>query len=194
VPDSPTPGIEAALRQRPEIRLLEESLRAARAGIALARTQDKPALSARAIAAHQTATAFTNPNYFAASLVLTWNLYDAGKARLDAREAGARAAQIEALLEEAKLGVRLEAEKAWRDMREAQARIVTADRQVKAAKAALEVSELRYQVRSATQIEVTGALLNVTRARANHTQALYDLHLSAADYTHATGADVATLR
>src|SRR2546430_11317820 len=38
--------------------------------------------------------------------------------------------------------------------------------------------------------EISGALFNVTKARANRAQAVLDLHLAAADYAHATGADV----
>jgi outer membrane protein TolC len=190
VPDGPEAGIALALARRPEIRQLEENLRAARAGVSLARTQAQPSLSARATAARQTPSAFTNDNYYAAGLVITWNLLDAGKTRADVQEARARVGQLEALLEETKLGIRLEVEKAWRDMREARARIAAAVRQVAAAQAALDVSELRYQQRAATQLEVSGAIFSVTKALANQAQAVFDLNIAAADYAHATGADV----
>jgi len=190
VPDSPEDGIALALGRRPEVRLLEENLRAARAGVSLAGMQNRPSLSARATAVRQTPSAFVDENYYAASLVLTWNLFDAGKTKADVQEAKARVGQLEALLEEAKLGIRVEVEKAWRDMREAKARIEAAERQVTAAEAALEVSELRYQVRAAIQLEVSGARFNLLKARVNRAQALYDLYLASADYAHATGADV----
>lgn len=192
VPESATPGIALALAQRPEIRRLEESLRAARAGVSLARTQAGPALSARAIAAQQTPSAFVNEHYLAASLVLTWSPFDAGKTQADVGEAQARVGQLEALLEETKLGIRLEVEKAWLSMQEAQARIHVAQRQVAAAEAALEISELRYQARAATQLEVANTRLEVGRARGNLAEAMGDLHIAAAEYAHATGIDVAS--
>lgn len=191
VPESAAAGIALALARRPEIRRLEESLRAARAGVSLARTQAGPALSARAIAARQTPSAFVNEDYLAASLVVTWSPFDAGKTRADVGEAQARVGQLEVLLEEAKLGIRLEVEKAWRSMQEAWARIHAARRQVAAAEAALEVSELRYQARAATQLEVANARLEVARARGNVAEAVGDLHIAAAEYAHATGTDVA---
>lgn len=190
LPHSLAASVTLALARRPEIRLLEENLRAARAGAALAGAQAQPTLSARATAVRQTPSAFADENYYAASLVLTWNLLDAGRTRADVQEAKARVGQMEALLEEAKLGIRVEVEKAWRDMREAKARLEAAERQVAAAEAAREVSELRYQVRAATQLEVSGALFQALKARANRAQALFDLHLASADYAHATGMDI----
>jgi outer membrane protein len=191
-PDSPDAGIALAIARRPEVRLLEEGLKAARSGVSLARTQSQPALAARATVARQTPSAFADRDYVSGGLVLTWNLLDAGKTRTDVREASARVSQLEALLDDARSGVRLDVDRAWRNMREATARIETARRQVASAEAAREVSELRYKVRQATQLEVSGALLGVTRARANLAQAISDLHLSAADYAHATGADAAS--
>ncbi len=190
IPDSPDAAVRSALERRPEIRQLEEELRAARAGAFLASTQNQPALSARAVAATQTPSAFVKSDYFAASLVVTWNPFDAGKTRADVREARARALQLEALLEDARLGIRVETEKSWRDMREAAGRLEAAARQVASAESAADVSELRYQARIATQLEVSGALNDVARARAARSQALFDLHAAAAELAHASGADV----
>lgn len=187
---SPDEGIAAALRKRPEIEALENGIAAARAGASLAATQNQPTLSGRATAAAQTPTALTSSRYFAAGLVVTWNPFDTARTRADVREARARTAQLEAQRDEARLGIRVEVEKAWRDMREAASRIQTAGRQVASARAALDISELRYQARSATQLEVSGALFNVNKALANQAQARFDLYLAAADYAHATAADV----
>jgi outer membrane protein len=192
VPASPDEGIAAALRRRPEIIALENGIAAARAGASLASAQDQPALAGRATAAAQTPTGLTASRYFAAGLLLTWNPFDTARTRADVREARARVSQLEAQLEDAKLGIRVDVEKAWRDMREAASRIETSGRQVAAARAALDISELRYQSRSATQLEVSGALFNVNKALANQAQARFDLYQAAADYAHATAADVPT--
>ena len=187
---APQPAVDLALKRRPEIRMLEEQLRAARAGATLAATQDKPALSAQGMASTQTPSAFVRSEYFAASLVLKWNPFDTNKTRADAAEARYRVLQLEALLEDAKLGIKQEVEKARNDLEEAEARINVSERQVTAAESAAEVSRLRFQVRQALQLEVSGAQFNVTKARSNRVQAQFDLHLASADLAHASGTDV----
>lgn len=194
----PPPGhaetLEALCNQaearRPELNLLRESIAAARAGAALARTEDKPTISARATAARQTASAFVDRNYFAGGLALTWDLLDGGKARLDGREADARCAELRAQLEDARLGIRLDVEKAWRDMHDAQARVEAAERQIDSARAALSISEARYETRMATQLEVSGAALGVTRALGNRAEALHDLYVADAELRHAIASDL----
>jgi len=190
IPTTAESGVEKALKQRPEILLLEEELKAAKAGIALAGAQDKPGLSMRAVAQTQTPSAFVRSSYFAAGLVLNWTPFDAGKTKADVREARARAAQLEALLEDAKLGIRVDVEKAVSDAQEALRSIQAADRQIAAAQAAEDVSELRYQARSATQLEVSAAIFGVIKARGNRAQALGNLLTALAEYDHAIGADV----
>lgn len=187
VPSSTVEGQRIAMQNRPELRLLEEDLMAARAGISLAGSQNQPTLSARAIAAAQTPTALTDSKFFAAGLALRWSPFDQGKIRADVREARARVAQLEALQEDARLGIKLEVEKAWREMTTAQERILVATRQVSSAEAALNVSRLRYEAGSATQIEVSGSLFGVTKARSNRAQAESDLLLAHAEYLYAIG-------
>lgn len=184
-------GIAMALRQRPELHALEEGIVAARAGISLAAAQNLPVIAGRATAAAQTPTALTSSRYYAAGLVMIWNPFDTARTRTDVREAKAKTSQLEAQLEEARLGIKVEVEKAWRDMREAASRIEWSGRQVAAAEAALDISELRYQARAATQLEVSGALFHVNKAHANRAQALLDLRIADADYAHATGVGVA---
>ncbi len=193
-PESPEPGIALALKQRPELKALEEGIKGAKAGGVLAGMQNLPILSGRAVAAAQTPTAFTSSRYYAAGLVVTWNPFDTARSRADAREAKARAGQLKAQLEEARLGIRVEVEKAWRNMREAAARIETSGRQVASAQSALDISELRYQARAATQLEVSGALFIVIKARGNRAQAQFDIQAAAADYAHATGSNGADMK
>jgi len=190
VPTAPDEGIAQALRLRPELRALEEGITAAKAGTSLARLQNSPALSGRATAAAQTPTGFANSHYYAAGLVMTWNPFDTARSSSDVKEARARVGQLEAQLEDARLGIRVEVEKAWRDMREASARIETSTRQATSAEKALEISEVRFEARAATQLEVSSALFNVAKARSNRAQAQYDLLTAAADYRHAVGADL----
>lgn len=187
VPSNSDEQVQEAMRNRPEIHLLDEGLAAARAGESLAATQNLPTLSARAIGAAQTPTALTDSKFFAAGLSLKWSPFDQGKTRSDVREARANVARLEALREDARLGIRLEVEKALTDMRTARDRIAVADRQVSSADAALSVSRLRYQAGSATQLEVSGSLFALIRARGNRAQAETDLRLADAEFRYAVG-------
>ncbi len=181
-----SPPTEESILHRPELLEIADNLRAARAGVELAGSQRGPSVTARAEAARQTGSAFVSPNYLAAGLRLEWNLLDRGKARLDTQEARSRVLQLEALLAEARLGFRLEAEKAWRDMRDAATRMATADRQIASAQAALDISEVRYRARSATLLEVSSARLGVTRARLAKQMARVDLLVGSAELERAT--------
>lgn len=187
IPSSSTDPISQAMRDRPEIHLLDEGLAAARASESLAATQNLPTLSARAIGAAQTPTALTDSKFFAAGLSLKWSPFDQGKTRSDVREARASVARLEALREDARLGIRLEVEKALTDMRTARDRIAVADRQVSSAEAALGVSQLRYQAGTATQLEVSGSLFALIKARGNRAQAETDLRLADAELRYAIG-------
>jgi outer membrane protein TolC len=188
-PDGPAEAVERGLRFRPEVRLLEENLRAARAGVSLAGSQNQPTLSGRAAAARQTETALTDRNYLAGSLVLTWQPFDQGRTRADVAEARARAAQLEALLRDARAGIRLEVERAWRDMRDGRAGLEAARRQAAAAESALEISRIRYEAGAAPQMEVSGAMLKAVQARGAAARAEFDLRAAAARFRHASAAD-----
>jgi outer membrane protein TolC len=192
ISSTPDSAIQAALQSRPELKEIEENEKAANAGASLALTQTQPGLSAQATVAHQTPSAFVNENYYAASLVVKWNLFDGGQARADAREAKAQKSRLEALYKDAELGIRLDVLKAWRGMNEAKSRMDSAQKQIDAARAALDISRIRYQQRAATEMEVSSSLLNLNRALTDFTRARYDLFSAYADFRHAAGADISS--
>lgn len=179
-----------ALAQRVELRQVRAGLESARAGLALSKTQVQPMVSARALLSRQTGSAFERPTYAAGGLLITWNLLDGDKARLDASEAGHHIAELEAQEREARAGILLEVQKAWRDAQDARARLAAAERQVEAALKSLEIARTRYEERAAIQLEVSGALFGVLRARSNVAQARYDLRVALVELRYALGDDV----
>jgi outer membrane protein TolC len=189
-PDSPEEAIAAAWQHRPELRLLEENLRGAQAGISLAKSQTQPALNLRGQISEQTPSAFVREHYAAATLELRWSLLDGGKARLDTQEARAQASRIEALHEDARQGIALEVTQFWQQMRDAQEKIGLARTQREGLEATAAVAEKAYEVGRGTAIEVQAAQREVRSARAREVQALYDLHAASADFAHAQGEDV----
>jgi outer membrane protein TolC len=187
VPDSPDAAISRAIRSRPEILLLEQNLGAARAGIALARTQSQPTVNARGQLTEQTPSAFLHEHYYAATLEVRWPLLDGGKARQDTREAQAQAARLQALLEDSRQGVALEVAQAWQKMREAQSRIDLGRTQRQGLERTEMVAEKSYEVGRSTVFEVQAAQREVRNARGREIQSLYDLHSAYADYLYASG-------
>ncbi len=189
-PDSPEAAIAAAWQHRPELRLLEENLRGAQAGISLAKAQTQPALNLRGQISEQTPSAFVREHYAAATLELRWSLLDGGKARLDTQEARAQASRIGALREDARQGIALEVTQFWQQRRDAQEKIGLTRTQREGLEATVAVAEKAYEVGRGTAIEVQAAQREVRSARAREVQALYDLHASSADFAHAQGEDV----
>ena len=189
-PDSPQAAIAAAWQHRPELRLLDETLRGAQAGIALAKSQTQPGLNLRGQISEQTPSAFVHKHYAAATLELRWQLLDGGKARLDTREARAQTSRVEALRDDARQGVALEVTQAWQQMRDAQEKIEITRQQREGLEATAAVVETAYGVGRGTVIEMQAAQRDVRGARSREAQALYDLHTAAADFAHAQGEDV----
>lgn len=190
VPESPEAAITAAWKQRPELRMLAETLKGALAGVALAKSQSQPGVNLRGQISEQTPSAFVREHYAAAILEIRWSILDGGKTRLDTAEAKAQASRVEALREDTQQGIALEVTQAWQQMRSAQEKIGLTRIQREGLEATATVTEKAYEVGRGTLIEVQAAQREVRSARDRETQALYDLHAAAADFAHARGEDV----
>jgi outer membrane protein TolC len=188
IPASPSAAVAAALQQRTEIASLEQSVRMAHAGVALAKSQSQPALSVRGQVTEQTPSAFLHEHYAAATLELRWPLLDGAKTRLDTQEARAGAQRLEALLEETRQGIALEVIQAWQKMREARARRELAQTRRRGTEATATVAEKAYEVGRGTVLEVQSAQREVRAAREQELRALYDLQTAAADFAYAQGS------
>lgn len=185
---APDAAVARALTDRPELISLEQNLRAARAGVSLARVQTQPTLHLRGQVTEQTPTALYHEHYAAATLELRWTLLDGGKARLDTREARAQAERLAALLEDARQGVTLEVMQAWQRVRDAQGQIALARTQRESSEATVRVAETAYTVGQGTLAALQGAQDEVRAARDRELRALYDLHAAQADFDYAQGA------
>lgn len=194
IPEDTKNGIQEALSNRPEMRMIDEEIAAAKAGISLAASQSLPGLSAQAVVAHQTPSAFVNENYYAASLVINWDIFDGGKTHADEETAKLQSLRLKALRTETELGIRAEAFKSWNDMRDAESRIQSCDKQVAAASSALDIANIRFRQRAATQLEVSSAMLNLIKAEMDKNNAIYDLFSADANWRHAIGEDVMQAR
>lgn len=193
LPAAPTTeeAVAQAQARRPELIALRKAIEAAEAGHALARLQSSPAFSIRAAAVHQTPTAFTSQRWAGLGLHMEWPLADAGKTASDVRLAAARLDQLRAQLDEAESGILLEVRDALSRCETARARTTVCAQRLAAARAALEISRMRYEQRAATLLELASSRLAVTKADAAWQQAKLDQVMAWADIRRATAADIA---
>ena len=183
-------AVARALQARPDLQVLRAQLAAAETGEVLARGQRQPAVSVSAALSQQTSSAFVPPTLLLAGVVLRWPLLDGERAKHDIAEAGARAAQVRALLAEAEGGIALEVRQAWLALREARERFQVEEKNVLAAEEAATISELRYQAGAATHLETIDARLALRRARTNRAQAAGDAHVARAELERAVGGEL----
>lgn len=190
-PDMPERELQEAIRraqeERPEVLALQDQLKAAEAGVSLAKGQGLPSLQLDGALSRQTPSAFIPSTTWSAGVSVTLPLLDGGKTRTDVAEARARVDQIKASLRELREGVALEVRQAWMSLQEARARRRVASRAVAAAQEAYDIALLRYQAGAGLNLEVLDARLALTRARANHVQAGLDMLLAASDLRYRSG-------
>lgn len=187
IPDSPDAGVAAALINRPEIQILQQSLRIAQAGVSLAKSQSSPVFSARGQLTEQTPTAFLHEHYAAATIEMRWSILDDGKTLQNTREAMSQLGKLRSLIESTQQGIKLEVTQDWLKMRESRDRITLSETELHGAEMAGEVAKKAYEVGRVTIFDVRNALRDVNTAREHKLNAEYDFMSAAADFTNAQG-------
>ncbi len=122
-------------------------------------------------------------------LSVSFSLYDAGvaKAKIAQNKEDARLANFR--FEQAALGISLEVRQAVTNLRNSQARLEVAQKQVTSAEENLRLSLLRSANGEGIEIEVIDAQNQLTSAKAQRVAAQYDYHLAFAQLQKAVGSD-----
>ncbi len=188
IPSDTKAAREAAYKNRAELLLLERGIETARTGAKLARLQDKPTLGIRGVITEQTRTALAPEFSAAAILELKFPFGEAAKVRQDAKEANAQADKLAAQYDEAKQGIAVEVEAAWRKMRSANQKIALAEERLRGQLATYTVAVKAYEVGHGTVIEVQAAGREVNAARFAKIQAQFDLQQAWIEFQAAQGA------
>lgn len=189
LPAPPAPleaAVSAALKQRPELAALRASIQALETSVGLAKTQKLPSAAVRGAFLHQRDSAFTRSPSVVAALEFSMPIFD-HKSSLDLREVRARLAQMRSQLTEAESGLALEVRQAWLNYQEARHRVGTLPGTIATAEESVRIAELRFANGRATYLEVTDAMLQSRRAKADLAQAESDLHIAAAEVEKAIG-------
>jgi outer membrane protein TolC len=190
-PPLPVPDQEAAvataLRDRADLEALRQQARAAEAGVGLARLAGRPVVKAGGGYALQTPSAFIARSAWDASVAVTLPLWDGGRTRLQAAEAGERAAGARSALAELEGAVALQVLQARLGVLDAQDRVETLRRATAAAGELLRATELRLNTGRATALELVTDRAALRRAELEEARARYDLRIAWADLRHAMG-------
>lgn len=179
--------IQAAYARRPEVQ-------AAQLGI----TQAQTVVDLQNSAKYPTISIGTGPTYnFNADGMnpgLSWQvgitasvpLYDGGQIRAKVRQAQADVHTTQATLHQTQLAVAQDVRTAALNVQQAEAQTKTTARAVSLAEEALTLAKLRYGAGLAVLVEVTNAETQLTQARNNAVNALYDYAVASAQLQRAT--------
>ena len=180
---------DAALQQRPELSQLDALSRAADAQQRIARSALGPQLALGIDAGTQGEQyrLGSGYNYVAASLVLSWKLFDGGAARADAAKARLAARDMRLKRDDVSQRVQLEVQQAADSLQVAQDSLVTARAREEAAAAALRIAARKRDEGTISQVEFLDARNALTSAQLNLNVTRYDIASRRAELEHATG-------
>ncbi|MBN2356125.1 TolC family protein [candidate division KSB1 bacterium] len=126
-------------------------------------------------------------DYWMASLVAQWNLFNGGQDRKKVEQARMEKRRAELMIEELRQKIRLQVHKAHHNLLVAEKAIAAADERVRSALQAYEMTEARYRQGMAAQIELIDARNARTQAEINQiiTTFSYFIRLSELEKTTA---------
>lgn len=116
-----------------------------------------------------------------------WNIFDGGGRLGRVRQAKSRQRQAEHFFREVQLQVEMEVRQAYADLTEARELELAAREVVGQADEALRQARERLQAGAGTQLDVLGAQVSLTTARANQVRAQHDLAVALASLRRAMG-------
>ena len=182
--------VTAARRDRAEFAAIDAGRSAAAAQARLARVATYPTVALAVDGGLQRADLGfdVDDTYAAVSLVVSWTLYDGGRATAAARARDLGRAQADAQADALADQVELEVRQAWQDADAARDAITTADARIAAAQAAYDVVAAKFAAASAPQVELVAAQTALINAQTARVVAVDDLGLHLADLRRAVGA------
>lgn len=127
---------------------------------------------------------------FAASLNMSWPIYEGDKARHQTEAARHDAAADQAALEATRQAAALDIRVQYQSQQEAIARVATTRRGLGAAREAYRIALGRYRAGLSTLYELVDVQATLIQARGNYVQAVIDQEVAAVRLTRALGRDV----
>lgn len=186
-------AVNRALKQRPEIKLVDIGLQQADQQIRLAESKYYPEISFGFDYIKEgdewdvSGSEFHDPHRWQAAAVLSWTFWEWGKTASAVREKLSAKKQL--LMNKASLvdGVSLEIRQAALELDQTEKNIPTTKKAVEQAEENLRVNQERYKAQVTTMTEVLDAQTLLTQARVNYYTALIEHHVAKARLQRASG-------
>jgi outer membrane protein TolC len=173
-----------ALESRPEILQADLGVRINQDNVDIQKKGNYPTFSLSANYNYNFTAAGLNSNKgnYNYGVNMAWPIWDSGvsRAQVDEARSDTRVAQLQK--KQLTRGVTLEVRQAGLRVQETANRFGVADKAVASAAEALRLARVRYQNGVATQLEVIDAETQLTQARFNQNNALYDYLTARADF------------
>ncbi len=179
-------GERRALQLRPELKRMDRIIDMAAAAVTLASRENNPNLLFVTSYAQRTETIMTTPSFMQASMLLNIPVYDGGAAGAHMLEARGALKQAMEARREVERGIRLEVKQVYLKHNESIEMVEVAEKNVIEAKEGHRVAEFRFSSGIGASLEVTDSLSQLTIAETSLLQALYNYHLTLAEWKRAT--------
>jgi outer membrane protein len=187
-PQQLAPLVGEARKQRTEIKQFEKQIAAAEADLDSAHAQRRPVLSAGASTQFDPGDNDWSPQpTWVASLTLSWDLLDGGRAAAQQRIAKANVISAQAQRDALLVSLTAQIELARAQIIANRANVAASSEAVKAAREQLKLAEARYTQGLGSQIELADAQTAVTTAEGNLVTAEWQLAEAWAQLRRAVG-------
>jgi len=196
LPDLPSDlksAVEEALNQRPELKVLEAQLVAAKEGIRVARSERRPQVGLMFQYDAERQTVMPDTGRWLVGVMLTVNLFDGGAVKAAVDKARSDVERLEAAIEELRNGIALEVTNAFLSVESAKERVKVAEKAVETAQEGVRLVRLGYQNGVNTITDFLTAQSELTQAQVALVVALADLRVAEAQLWFALGRDPETL-
>jgi outer membrane protein len=191
IPDPPltlSQAVDRALENRLEVVQIEKGIEGAGNALKLARTGYVPGLTFAFDYGFQGEEfrISDEDDFWTASLVLEWNLFDGLQREARVRQAQMEKSRLSAQREEIQRRIELEVRDAHRSLLVAKQNVETSGDEVISSRRSFEIVSRKFEEGVAPQVEFIDARTAMTRAETNRIVAVYDYLRSYAEFERAT--------
>lgn len=175
---------ELALRNRPELRMMEQQKRVAGSQKLLAASAFLPSVVFSAAVQHQAQLNSPNVNWDDytrvknAAIVVQFPLFQGGKRAINYQQARIAAKQADLRLQQTKQGILMDVESSLNKFREAKTNLASLQEAMREARETLRLANLNYREGMATQVDVLNAQLAYAGSDAKYRQGIFDYNMS----------------
>lgn len=183
-------SIQKALQQRPEMAQATSQIEAANEGIKVAKSGRHPEVEISGAYGWSDTKFPPEDDSWSVTLAAELNLFDSNVTKSDVAKAKTTKQKAELSLKQTSDDIALEVRQSFLNMREAEERIHTSLKAVEQAEEDLHIEQVRYAAGVGTNTDVLDAQVALTKAKNNHSAALYDYNVAKASLSKAVAEEI----